>query len=295
MIFKNVSDIEGTTEKNYFKEKIAILIKIVDAVCKKYSFSYTTNESGVVDRLIEIGIIGSPDQAVLLQTVLPKSVIKDLYRAVATINENYGLFKPFIINLSNAERKKLQEIEKNRLAPTMVDLFCGAGGLSLGFKQNGFKTLFANDFDSLCIETYKYNHPEIPSESIVCGDIREISEHIGKYIHEDVDVVIGGPPCQGFSSANKHHRVIDDPRNELYKFFIKCIEQLSPKIVVMENVKGMLKVADQVVEDYESLKIHKDGYTYTYSAYYELLNSCCFSRCDCSILVRVYMRMAVRP
>lgn len=277
MIFKNVSDIEGITEKNYFKEKIAILIKIVDAVCKKYSFSYATNEYGVVDRLIEIGIIGSPDQAVLLQTVLPKSVIKDLYRAVATINENYGLFKPFIINLSNAERKKLQEIEKNRLAPTMVDLFCGAGGLSLGFKQNGFKTLFANDFDSLCIETYKYNHPEIPSESIVCGDIREISEHIGKYIHEDVDVVIGGPPCQGFSSANKHHRVIDDPRNELYKFFIKCIEQLSPKIVVMENVKGMLKVADQVVEDYESLKIHKDGYTYTYSAYYELLNSADFS------------------
>ena len=105
MIFKNVSDIEGITEKNYFKEKIALLIKIVDAVCKKYSFSYTTNESGVVDRLIEIGIIGSPDQAVLLQTVLPKSVIKDLYRAVATINENYELFKPFIINLSNAERK----------------------------------------------------------------------------------------------------------------------------------------------------------------------------------------------
>ena len=159
----------------------------------------------------------------------------------------------------------------------MVDLFCGAGGLSLGFKQNGFKTLFANDFDSLCIETYKYNHPEIPSESIVCGDIREISEHIGKYIHEDVDVVIGGPPCQGFSSANKHHRVIDDPRNELYKFFVKCIEQLSPKIVVMENVKGMLKVANQVVEDYESLKIHKDGYTYTYSVYYELLNSADFS------------------
>lgn len=71
--------------------------------------------------------------------------------------------------------------------------------------------------------------------------------------------------------------MIDDPRNELYKYFLKCVEQLAPKIVVMENVKGMLKVADQVVEDYENLKIHKKGNTYSYSVHYELLNSADFS------------------
>lgn len=277
MIFNNIADIKGAREKNYFKEKILLLIKIVDAVCKKYSLSYSSDESEVEKRLIEIGIISSTDQVELLQAVLPQSITKELYRAVATINSDYELFKPFITNLSNAERKKIQEAEKGRQAPTMVDLFCGAGGLSLGFKQNGFKTLFANDFDPLCIETYKYNHPEIPPETIVCGDIREISKHIGDYIHEDVDLVIGGPPCQGFSSANKHHRVIDDPRNELYKFFLKCIEQLAPKIVVMENVKGMLKVADQVVEDYCNLNICKESHSYTYSVHYELLNSADFS------------------
>lgn len=277
MIFKSVSSLEGTTDKNYYKEKIGVLIKIVDAVCGKFSIPYSSDEEGVIERIIEIGLIDSPDEIMILQSTITKPLFKELIRAVATINSNYEMFRPFIQNLSNAERKKIQTAEMRRNAPTMVDLFCGAGGLSLGFKQNGFKTLFANDFDPLCIETYKYNHPEIPSEVIVCGDIREISKTIGNRIHEEVDVVIGGPPCQGFSSANKHHRVIDDPRNELYKFFLKSVEQLAPKIVVMENVKGMLKVADQVVEDYENLRITQNGNIYSYSVYYELLNSADFS------------------
>lgn len=277
MIFKSVSSLEGTAEKNYYKEKIGVLIKTVDAVCSKQSIPYSSDEEGVIERIIEIGLIDSPDEITLLQSTLTKPLFRELIRAVATINSDYELFRPFIQNLSNAERKKLQAAEMQRNAPTLVDLFCGAGGLSLGFKQNGFKTLFANDFDSLCIETYKYNHPEIPSDVIVCGDIREISKNIGERIHDEVDVVIGGPPCQGFSSANKHHRVIDDPRNELYKYFLKSVEQLAPKIVVMENVKGMLKVADQVVEDYENLRVIRNGNTYTYSVYYELLNSADFS------------------
>ena len=67
--------------------------------------------------------------------------------------------------------------------------------------------------------------------------------------------------------------IIDDPRNELYKYFIKAVNSLLPKIVVMENVRGMLKVADQVVEDYNRISVERDGFTFSYDVAYQLLNS----------------------
>lgn len=277
MIFKNINEIEGVTEKNYFKEKISVLIKIVDAVCKKYGLKNSSDKENVINRLLDMGIISRKEDVEVLNSLLPKNLLNELYVAVATLDANYELIRPYTYKLSNSERKKIQDIEVHRNAPTLVDLFCGAGGLSLGFRQNGFKTVFANDFDSLCIETYKFNHPEIPDSKIVCGDIRELVDRIDDYIGETVDVVIGGPPCQGFSSANKHHRVIDDPRNELYKYFLTAVEKLAPKIVVMENVKGMLKVAEQVVEDYNNIRIKSGEQEYSYLVSYELLNSADFS------------------
>ena len=84
--------------------------------------------------------------------------------------------------------------------------------------------------------------------------------------------MVGGPPCQGFSSANQQ-RIIDDPRNELYKYYIEAIKRICPKFVLMENVRGMLSVANQVVEDYKSILIQKDGKEYSYDVAYRLLNS----------------------
>jgi DNA (cytosine-5)-methyltransferase 1 len=104
------------------------------------------------------------------------------------------------------------------------------------------------------------------------GDIREIVDNLENYIHNDIDVVIGGPPCQGFSSANQQ-RIIDDPRNELYKYYLKAIEKITPKIVVMENVKGMLPYALQVVEDYKNISVKKGNKTYSYSVDYKVLVS----------------------
>lgn len=277
MIFKNINEIEGVTEKKYFKEKISVLIKIVDAVCKKYELKKSSNKENVINRIFDMGIISRKEDVEVLNSLLPKNLLNELYVAVATLDANYELMRPYIYKLSNNERKKVQDAEVHRNAPTLVDLFCGAGGLSLGFRQNGFKTIFANDFDSLCIETYKFNHPEIPDSKIVCEDIRKLADSIDGYIGETVDVVIGGPPCQGFSSANKHHRVIDDPRNELYKYFLAAVERLAPKIVVMENVKGMLKVAEQVVEDYNNIRIKSGEREHSYLVSYELLNSADFS------------------
>lgn len=135
----------------------------------------------------------------------------------------------------------------------MVDLFCGAGGLSLGFTQEGFITTLANDIEACCVDTYAHNHPETTRDHIVLGDIREIVSSIETYINGvHVDVVVGGPPCQGFSMANRQ-RLIDDPRNYLYKSYVEAVKRINPPFFVMENVKGMLPVASQVVEDFEAI------------------------------------------
>ncbi len=141
----------------------------------------------------------------------------------------------------------------------MVDLFCGAGGLSLGFTQEGFVTVLANDIEPCCIDTYAHNHPEIPQSRIVQGDIRTVVENLGEYLRDySVDIVVGGPPCQGFSMANRQ-RLIDDPRNHLYKSFVDVVNIVKPTFFVMENVKGMLSVASQVVEDFQRI-----GYQVSY-------------------------------
>lgn len=141
----------------------------------------------------------------------------------------------------------------DRNAPVIIDLFCGAGGLSLGFTQNGFITSLANDIEPCCVDTYSHNHPETPRENIILGDIDSLIENIGNLKRfNDVDVVIGGPPCQGFSMANRQ-RLIDDPRNKLYKSYVKVVNIVKPKMFVMENVKGMKSVSSQVIEDFTKI------------------------------------------
>lgn len=149
-------------------------------------------------------------------------------------------------------------------SPKLVDLFCGAGGLSLGFTQEGFVTLLANDIEECCVDTYSHNHPETPRKNIVLGDISDMIENLSNYLHDEkVDIVIGGPPCQGFSSANRQ-RLIDDPRNKLYKLYIDVVNKIKPSFFVMENVKGMISVAGQVKEDFENIG---------YEVKYQVLNA----------------------
>ena len=135
----------------------------------------------------------------------------------------------------------------------MIDLFCGAGGLSLGFSQEGFITSLANDIQDCCVDTYAHNHPETPRDHIVLGDIKDVVKNLDELLAgRSVDIVVGGPPCQGFSMANRQ-RLIDDPRNYLYKSYVEVVEKVRPKFFVMENVKGMLSVAEQVKEDFRNI------------------------------------------
>lgn len=135
----------------------------------------------------------------------------------------------------------------------MIDLFCGAGGLSLGFSQEGFITSLANDIQDCCVDTYAHNHPETPRDHIVLGDIKDVVKNLEKLLDgRSVDIVVGGPPCQGFSMANRQ-RLIDDPRNYLYKSYVEVVKKVRPKFFVMENVKGMLSVAEQVKDDFRNI------------------------------------------
>ena len=133
---------------------------------------------------------------------------------------------------------------------TTIDLFAGCGGLSLGFKMAGFTSILASDIDENCKLTYTSNFPDTP---FLCQDITTIKkEQIDQILqNKTVDVIIGGPPCQGFSLANKRRNAIeDDPRNKLFYEYVKFITWYNPKIFVMENVKGLLSMhKGQVIKE----------------------------------------------
>lgn len=131
----------------------------------------------------------------------------------------------------------------------MIDLFCGCGGLSLGLEQAGFSLVFASDIDPICTTTFIYNR-DLPDERMFVGDIADLNKRYEKYssIFKDIDLVCGGPPCQGFSMANRQ-RLIDDPRNSLYKEYLAFLRKLKPKFFIMENVKGMLNKIEEIIDD----------------------------------------------
>lgn len=138
----------------------------------------------------------------------------------------------------------------------VVSLFSGAGGMDLGFEKAGFDIVWANDFFKEAVESYKKN----VSKNVVYGDITKIDS---SEIPDDIDLVIGGFPCQGFSVANTK-RSMKDERNFLYKEMLRVIKDKNPKFFVAENVKGLLsmekgKVFEMIKKDFESLGYKVDA------------------------------------
>ena len=139
---------------------------------------------------------------------------------------------------------------------TTIDLFCGAGGITEGFRQAGFRCLFANDFNTYAVETFRLNHPEARAE---CRAIERLDPaairrdlDLGR---GDLDVLVGGPPCQGFS-INAPERFVEDLRNAMFKHYVRFIEEFAPRRLLFENVPGMLslgggKVFRRVVSELE--------------------------------------------
>ena len=131
-----------------------------------------------------------------------------------------------------------------------VDLFAGCGGLSVGLQQAGFTPWFVNEIVEQFCNTYKFNH-NLSDEHYFVGDIADLNAHIDEYkeILSDITLVCGGPPCQGFSMANRQ-RILDDPRNALYKQYLIFLKTVRPKFFIMENVKGMMNKIDEIKQNF---------------------------------------------
>ena len=123
------------------------------------------------------------------------------------------------------------------MKPKVIDLFAGVGGLSLGFENSGFDVILANEYDPSIAAAYEENHK---GTKMISGDITSLdlqktfSDYAGK-----VDVIIGGPPCQGFSQKGQR-KTIHDERNFLFKYYVKVVELVQPSYFVMENVPNLL-------------------------------------------------------
>ena len=130
-----------------------------------------------------------------------------------------------------------------------IDLFCSAGGLSVGLEQEGFIPTVAVDNDPSAISTYRFNRPWLSEENIINDDIRKV---LNNYTFPHVPLIVGGPPCQGFSVVNKHKKA-NDERNELYKFYVRTVKQSLPDIFLIENVEGILKLYRSIENDFKKI------------------------------------------
>lgn len=135
--------------------------------------------------------------------------------------------------------------KSGKLTPyTTLDLFCGAGGITEGFREAGFHCLYGNDVMPEAIETFAHNHHDAIADNrpIEQVDAAEIRQRLG-LAPDDLDVLVGGPPCQGFS-INAPERFLDDPRNKLFRHYAKFLAEFRPKAFVFENVPGLLSLGD---------------------------------------------------
>lgn len=163
-------------------------------------------------------------------------------------------------------QQRLALVKPQRSAPSApqlrtIDLFSGAGGITEGFRQAGYECLYANDSMPEAIKTFELNHPEAWAD---CNDIEKaeppaIRAELG-IARGELDVLVGGPPCQGFS-INAPDRFLKDPRNKLFKDYVRFLEEFEPKTFLFENVPGLLslgdgRVLDRILSEFVRLDYH---------------------------------------
>lgn len=157
--------------------------------------------------------------------------------------------------------------KNNKKKYTIVDLFAGVGGLSMGFKDIGFDVVFANDNDEEASQTFIYNHPET---KFYLGNIKDLDKtKLNKYLGStEIDVLVGGVPCQSFSMAGyrttKKEVSLDDPRHYLFREFIRVAKILKPKVVIIENVAAILSSHDGKIKDEIISELNSIGYKVDY-------------------------------
>ena len=206
-----------------------------------------------------------PDLAKRLPEIITKLRPEQLRVCEATVQLT------FFSVLETGVEKLPSALKDNR--PIAIDLFAGCGGLSLGFEQSGFDVVAAVEIDPIHAAVHEYNFPNCKT---ICADIKNIDGNDIRQLagigNRDVDVVVGGAPCQGFSMIGK--RALDDPRNQLISHYLRIVKDIRPKYCVLENVKGLTvgKHAQFLAElIYELKKIH-----YKVLLPYQVLNAADF-------------------
>ena len=174
-------------------------------------------------------------------------------------------------NLCQTYRRAQISTARASKAPRVIDLFCGAGGMSEGFSRAGFQIVAAADMDPIALRTLALNHPSLPPEGVLAGDIRELDHRsLRKLVgRRRLDVLAGAPPCQGFSSAGFRskstrtgYRAIGDERNYLFEWLVGMALELEPRLFLMENVPGMKTARRQDVSFLEAAarRLRAGGY-----------------------------------
>lgn len=188
-----------------------------------------------------MGVNGATTKTKIDQEV--KSLVGEVYKYVSPRDIDLHLAR-----LGEAPKSSIfklrNKLTKGSVGFDCIDLFCGAGGLSLGFEMEGWHSKLAIDNDPMAIETYGFNRGK--TATAICADIREYLE-LAKKIPK-ATLVMGGPPCQGFSNANKQRKP-NDERNVLYKSFLEFASRAEAKVVLIENVPGILKYWDAIHAD----------------------------------------------
>jgi DNA (cytosine-5)-methyltransferase 1 len=192
-----------------------------------------------------------------LLTKLKEGERKEVNNIYGTVYSNdilrkNEIIKKFLPNKTTGKSNK----------PKFADFFSGAGGLGLGLENSGFQASFITDFNYSALQSYYLNR-KLPLNRYYLGDMKKIVEEVEQFKKNlsDVFLISGGPPCQGFSMANRQP-LINDPRNELYKDFLLILNEIRPPFFLLENVKGMAKKRDEIEKDMKN--ILGDDYNYCF-------------------------------
>ena len=163
-----------------------------------------------------------------------------------------GTYEKIKDQIGNAVSPTMAEyVGKNFKGKTIGDLFAGCGGLSCGLEMLGMGSRWAIERNIAYAKTYKINHPHA---KVFTRDIKKLDP--SKF--EKVDIIVGGPPCQGFSLSGLRFK--DDPRNELYKEFVRFVKELEPGEFLLENVPQVQQVKDDIIKDFEALGYKVDSF-----------------------------------
>jgi DNA (cytosine-5)-methyltransferase 1 len=215
--------------KSNLKSNINNLITELDNILTLENLPMITGDEILIPRELEKKI----DKTQFLK-------LNNLYHTIYKFKNKYTFLNKY---LKNQEKETPEQF-------SFIDLFAGCGGLSIGLETAGFNPIFVNEIDPVFAETYYFNHT-LSIDKYYVGDINQLLSEFDKYskYFKNTTLVCGGPPCQGFSMANRQ-RLIDDPRNSLYKSYLNFLNKVQPKFFIMENVKGMATKIEEILNDF---------------------------------------------